>query len=137
MEINITQDLRKFKTKDVGALSFKEAGFVAVGAGLGFLTYKVLGSLNYALIPVGIVLAFGFLKPMGLSLFQFIKTAGKELTSPKFYINQTDFVYEPDEFDELYGEEIAIPPCWNDVIQTQESSAQGTIDKVEKDRFAT
>ena len=30
MEVQISQDIRKYKTKDIGNFSFKEAGFVAV-----------------------------------------------------------------------------------------------------------
>lgn len=137
MEVNITQDIRKFKTKDIGNFSFKETGFIIVAVGIGYLTYKITGNFDTAIIPAMIPLAFGFFKPMGMSLLTFIRTVGKELVSPQVYINETDFVYEPDEFDELYGEEIAIPTCWNDVIQTENSTTQGVIDKVERDRFAT
>ena len=41
MEIQITQDIRKYKTKDIGNFSLKEAGFLATGIGLGFLVYKI------------------------------------------------------------------------------------------------
>lgn len=36
MEILIGQDIRKYKTKDIGNFSFKEAAFLAAGAAVGF-----------------------------------------------------------------------------------------------------
>ena len=119
MEIKISQDIRKFKTRDIGSFSFKEAGFIAVGAALGFMTYKLSGSFEAALVPLFVVVAFGFFKPMGMSFWEFIRTVVRDKLVTQVYINETDFVYEPDEFDELYGEEIAIPSDWNEVIQTE------------------
>ena len=109
MEIQIAQDIRKYKTKDIGNFSLKEAGFLAVGIGLGFLVYKLTGSYEYAIPPTGVVLAFGFLKPYGMTLPQFFKTVAKEMFfSPKIYINESDFEYDPDdiEFEEIQRENI-------------------------------
>jgi hypothetical protein len=105
MEIPISQDIRKFKTKDIGSFSFKEAGFLVLGAGLAFLTYQVFHcAIEVAIIPMGIVLVFGFFKPYGLTFTQFLRTVGKEKLSPTTYIYETDFEYNADEFEELYGD---------------------------------
>lgn len=119
MEIKISQDIRKFKTKDVGNFTFKEAGFLAVGASLAFVAYKLSGSFEVALAPMLVVIVFGFFKPLGMSFTDFIRTVVKDRVTTQCYINETDFEYEPDGFDELYGEEIAIPSDWNEVIQTE------------------
>lgn len=136
MDINITQDIRKFKTKDIGNFSFKEAGFIVIAVGVGYVAFRMLGTLDGAIIPAIVPLAFGFFKPMGMSLWTFLRTVGKELVTPKVYINETDHVYEPDEFEKLYGEEIAIPPSWNEVIQTNDNSTVVKIDKTERERYA-
>lgn len=133
MEIRISQDIRKFKTKDLGNFSFKEIGFIVFGVGAGALTYRLTGSsLETALIPTFIILIIGFFKPFGLSFFEFVRTVLKEnLLSPKMYIWETDFEYDPNEFDELYDEKIAIPSSWN-VIQTEQESKNKKIQKLEK-----
>ncbi len=59
MEILIGQDIRKYKTKDIGNFSFKEAAFLAAGAAVGFLTYKLTGSIEIAIPPAGLILFFG------------------------------------------------------------------------------
>ena len=103
MEIPISQDIRKFKTKDIGSFSFKEAGFLVLGAGLAFLTYQVFHcAIEVAIIPMGIVLVFGFFKPYGLTFTQFLRTVGKEKLSPTTYIYETDFEYNADEFEEYF-----------------------------------
>ncbi len=132
MEIRITQDIRKFKTKDIGAFSFKEAGFLALAAGAGGITYKLTASLELAFVPVAIILIIGFFKPLGLSFFQFVRTVLKEnLFTPKTYIWQTDFEYEPDEFEQLYGEKITIPSSWN-AIQAEPESQNKKQQKLDK-----
>ncbi len=132
MDIQIGQDIRKFKTKDIGNLSFKEAGFLAVGVGLGALVYKMTGSMEYAIPPVGIVCIFGFFKPYGMSFWTFMRTVLKENLSVQCYINETDFEYNPEEFPELYGEDVVIPADW-DVIQT---NSPAKINKKDKQRIA-
>lgn len=105
MEIPITKDIRKFKTKDIGNFSLKQAGVIALGLGVGFITYKLSSSIETAVIPLGIILILGFFKPYGMSCIQFIKTVGMEKLSSPVYINETDFVYDLDRFGELYGKE--------------------------------
>jgi len=109
MEIQISQDIRKYKSKDIGNFSLKEAGFIAAGCGAGFLAYYLTKSYEAAIPPLGIILAFGFLKPYGMTLPQFLNTAAKEMfLSPRIYINESDFEYDPDdiEFEEIQRESI-------------------------------
>ena len=115
MEIKISQDLRKFKTKDIGNFSLKEAGYITLALGSGFAVYKLTeGSLELALVPVTIILIIGFFKPFGLSFFEFARTVLLEnLFSPRQYIWETDHEYDPNGFEKLYGEKIAIPSSWN------------------------
>lgn len=121
MEIPISQDIRKYKTKDVGNFSFKEAGFIALGLGAAFVTYKLTGSnMEVAIIPMMIIIVIGFFKPYGMSFFEFLRTVVADNLTPQTYINETDFQYNPDEFDELYENPIQVSPDWQ-VIQTQSS----------------
>ena len=95
MEIPISQDIRKYKTKDVGNFSFKEAGYLALGIGAAILGYNLFGkSLEAAIIPMGLILVVGFIKPYGMSFIQFVRTVGREKTSPSTYIYETDFEYD-------------------------------------------
>lgn len=129
MEIRISQDIRKFKTKDIGNFSFREAGFLVLGVGAGALTYKLAGnSLELAIVPTGLILIIGFFKPFGMSFIQFVRTVLKEnLLTPKTYVWETDFEYDAEELEQLHGEKIAIPSSW-DVIQTN----QETVNKMNK-----
>jgi hypothetical protein len=128
LEIQIGQDIRKFKTKDIGNFSFKEAGYLAAAAAVAFATYKVTASMETAILPAGIVAIFGFFKPYGMTFFQFLKTVGAEKLSTQCYINETDFEYNPDEFKELYGDDVVIPADWN-VIQTDKPAKINKTDK--------
>ena len=113
MEIPISQDILKDKTKDVGNFSFKEAGFIVLGLGAAFVTYKLTGnSIEIALLPMMIIIAIGFLKPYGMSFFEFIRTVVADKVTAQTYINETDFQYNPNEFDELYENSIQVSPDW-------------------------
>lgn len=116
MEIQISQDIRKFKTKDVGNFSFKQAGFIAAAAAIGFVVYKFSNSFELAIPPAAIVLVLGFFRPYGMSAIQFFRTVVKEKLTTQCYINETDFEYNFDEFKQLYGDDVIIPT--DVVIQT-------------------
>ena len=117
MEIQIGQDIRKYKTKDIGNFSFKEAAFLATGVAIGYAAYKISGGImEAAIFPAGIVMIFGFFKPYGLTCTQFIKTVLAENLTPQCYINETDFVYNEEEVKKIY-DDVVIPAEWN-VIQT-------------------
>lgn len=127
MEINISQDIRKYKTKDVGNFSFKEAGFLAIGFGLSFLTYKLANSLEAAIFPFAIVAIFAFLKPYGMTFWQFLRTVGKEKLVPRVLINETDFVYNMDELREEYKD--------FNVVDTDEPIQGSTADNKKTNKF--
>lgn len=99
MEIQISQDIRKYKTKDIGNFSFKEAAIIALGAGLSAICYKFLNtSLETAAIPMVVTIVIGFFKPMGMSVPLFISTVMNELIfSPKIYVDETDEDEEENE----------------------------------------
>ena len=129
MEINISQDIRKYKTKDVGNFSFKEAGFLAIGFGLSFLTYKLSNSLEVAIFPFAIIAVFAFLKPYGMTFWQFLRTVGKEKLVPAVLINETDFVYDTDKLKKKYAD--------YHVVETEEliqsNSAENKPNKYDED----
>ena len=105
MEIPVTKDIRKFKTKDVGNFSFAEAGFIAGAGAIGFLLYKLTGNIYIAVPPAAIILVFGFFKPFGLSFWTFIKTFVKErFLTPQFLPNESDFVYDEECFEPYKNE---------------------------------
>lgn len=105
MELKFSSDIRKFKTKDVGNFSFKEAGFIALGCvtaiGMWWLQKNVMHiEPNVGLcIPIpAIILAFGFVKPFGMTFYQFIRTVVMEwVIEPKVYIWESDVEFDLDE----------------------------------------
>ena len=106
MELQISSDIRKFKTKDVGAFSFKEAGFIALAGACAYGSYifqkKVLNLEEIQVILLAplplIILAIGFVKPFGMSFLQFLRTVFAEwVIDPKIYIWESDFVFDLDE----------------------------------------
>ena len=125
MEIQISRDIRKFKTKDIGNFSFKEAGFLAGGLAVGFVIYNLTQSLETAIPFAGIILIFGFFKPYGMSMTQFIRTVVREKLTTQCYINETDFEYNYDEFKELYGDDIHFAIPTDEVIQTKGTEQKG------------
>lgn len=115
MEIIINQDIRKFKTKDIGNFSFKEAGFIVLAAVVGYGTYALEkiqfeeAQMESCVLVAAIPLVIGFLKPFGMTFIQFIKTyVSEKFITPSVYKWRSDFVYQMDEFGEIYGEEYAI-----------------------------
>ncbi len=84
MEIEINQDIRNFKTKDIGMFSFEEFLYVlvagALGIGMFYLMYQTFPTweLSVQLFPCVIVMAvpllFGFGKFFGLSTKDFLQT---------------------------------------------------------------
>lgn len=115
MEVQITQDLRKYKPKEIGGFSAKDAGIIAIGVAGAVIVYAATKNIDLCLIPLGIMGVIGFFKPFGMTFIQFVRTVLVEKITPQLYINETDFVYDPAAFEELYGEEIYVPEIWNDV----------------------
>lgn len=118
MEIIIGYDIRKYKVKDIGPFTFKEAISLAVGAGCGYGAWALEKALLDNVEPLFIIIAaapallFGFFKIHGLSLWNYIKTAFFEnVVSPKvrpyvsdFKCDARDFVTE-EEYKEYYSME--------------------------------
>ena len=120
MEIKINKDIRKYKTKDIGNFSFKETGFIALGVGLAYVTYKFTNNINIAIAPMLLVLVVGFFRPFGMTFIQFLRTVVKDNVTPQVYYYETDNQYNPDELERLYGEPVQVDTeQW--VIQTHES----------------
>lgn len=115
MLITINQDIRKYKTKDIGPLSFREAGFTALAVLTGALIYKFTGGYEMAILPMGFILMVCFFKPFGMTFIQFLRTVGVEKLTPKTYIWETDFEYDPNEYEELYGEKIQLTSEWSGI----------------------
>lgn len=116
MEIIINKDIRNVKTKDIWIFSWKQAGFLAIaigiGAGIILLEKKVFHfeKINYLipLVPMAIPLVFGFLRPFGMSFWQFCKTYINEaVIRPKTYNasfeSEDDIVLDYEELIETYG----------------------------------
>lgn len=114
MEIIINRDIRNVKTKDIWIFSWKQAAFLAIalvlGAGIYLLEMKVFHfeSVNYYLmiIPMAVPLVFGFLRPFGMSFWQFCKT----------YINET--LIKPAVYTTLYESEEDIQLDYEELIKT-------------------
>lgn len=128
MEVPINQDIRKYKTKDIGNFSFKEAGFIVIAIGAAFLTYKLNRSIEVAILPMMLILIIGFFKPFGMTFIQFMRTVVREQLTPRTYIWESDFEYDADEFENLYGEKIRVSSEWS-VIQTASVNKINKIDK--------
>lgn len=116
MDIPISKDLRKFKTKDIGNFSLKEAAWIALAVSSAVIVYKFVDkSLDSAMIPATIILIIGFFKPFGLSTWQFARTVLKEdVFSPRTYIYQSDFVYDQNEMQQEFDEPIHFPDEWSE-----------------------
>ena len=71
MEIAISRDIRKYKTKDVGNFSFKEAGVIVLACASAFMVFKMSGKgideiesvIPLMLIPMALILVTGLFKP--------------------------------------------------------------------------
>lgn len=118
MEVIIGMDIRKYKVKDIGPFTFKEAISLIVAAGCGYGTWALEKSLLGTVEPIFILLAaapallFGFFKIHGISLWKYISTAFFEnIMSPKVRPYVSDFKCDPmefvteDEYKEYYGTE--------------------------------
>jgi hypothetical protein len=146
MEIVVNQDIRKFKTKDIGNFSFKDCAFIAGAGALGYGAYWMemnifhMEKISYLpiLLLAAIPLAFGFFKPQGMTLWQFINTVVKEnLIDLKIYIWESDFVVDPSTFGDIYGEEYELTPERVASIKAQlQAPASGVkMSKLEKEKM--
>ena len=110
MTIQVNTDLRKFKAKDIGNFTFKEAGFIVIGIAIGALLYFLQSgeekNLALALIPAAIVMVFGFLKPFGMEMKDAIRYVFPEkFMYPKILKWDSDYIHEEDEAKKLFGDD--------------------------------
>jgi hypothetical protein len=118
MEIPISGDIRKIQSKDIGNFSFKQAAFLAGGCLSAFVTFKLVGNLEIALIPMMIIVVFGFFKPYGMSFFTFLRTfAYEKIFSPQEYVNENDFEVDEETLALYEADGIDVSGAY-DVIQT-------------------
>ena len=136
MEIIVNQDIRKFKTKDIGNFSFKECIFLVIAAGLGYGVYFVEKNIYHLetieTLPIVLVaaipLAFGFFKPQGMTFWQFLNTVIKEnFLEPKFYYWESDFMPDMEKYGEIYGEEYELSEERRIQIDTMNQIEHGQI----------
>ena len=133
MEIEVNQDIRKYKVKDIGPFTFKQAGFLVLGAGLGYLLYSATNTLEVAIIPAGIVAAFGFLKPFGMSFTNALKLLIKELTVPPFYEYESDFVYTEEDMKKLWKKNEYVVNLSEKLIQSNADKNKVNQNQYEED----
>ena len=113
MEIAISRDIRKYKTKDVGNFSFKEAGVIVLACASAFMVFKMSGKgideiesvIPLMLIPMALILVTGLFKPYGIQFPRYALIIIKDKLEPKIYPWKTDFTYEPENYGEIYGNE--------------------------------
>lgn len=119
MEIIVNQDIRKFKTKDIGNFSFKEIGFLVAAAGLAYGTYYLQKNIFMleqvstfpCILLAAIPLLFGFFKPQGMTFMEFLKTVVKEnMIDPKVYVWESDYFPDMNAYGDLIGEDYALTP---------------------------
>lgn len=103
MEIFINKDIRKYKVKDVGPFTLGQVGGLTVAAIMGygvyylekhFLHLEEINDLQIFSILIAAMpgIAFGFIKPYGLSFYKFLKTVFFEnFVNPKVRIYESDF----------------------------------------------
>ena len=103
MEIHVSRDIRTYKAKDIGNFSFKEAGWITLALGSGILTWYISRSLELSLLPMSLILVFGFFRPCRMSMYQFISTVVKDLLTPRVYVwekGKETFNKDPEELEE-------------------------------------
>lgn len=108
MQVSINTDLRKFKAKEIGNFTFKEAGFLAVGIVVAVALYFIQDDPNIGLcvVPAGLIVAMGFLKPFGLPFKEFMSSIFLEMfLYPKVLKWDSDYIHEEDEGKVLFGED--------------------------------
>ena len=115
-EIPINQDIRKYKVKDIGVFSLKEACWIAVGAVCAYGTFILQKNffetteITYfvSLLAAVPAILFGFIKPYGVSFFTYLRVIMKEnVLSPKYLPYESSVKYVLKDFvDEEEAEKI-------------------------------
>ena len=137
MEIPISEDIRKIQSKDIGNFSFKQAAFLAAGLPSGFVTFKVTGNLEIAIIPLMIIVIFGFFKPYGMSCFTFIRTFLYErMFTPQQYYYESDFEIDKETVELYKADGVDVSEKAVDVIQTESPTQNIKWTKQDRERIA-
>lgn len=133
MEIIINQDIRKFKTKDIGNFSFRDIGFISASCALGYAGFMfqkkvlLLEEVNLeVLLPLMVIpLVFGFAKPFGLTFWQFLKTFFREyFLSPQTYYWVSDYKINADDLEKIYGEAYFESETYTPIIEDKKQHAK-------------
>lgn len=100
MEFKISRDIRSYKPRDIGPFTFKEFGFIVLGIGAGILTWYLTKSIEIAFAPMAIILVFGFLRPCKMSMYQFLRTVGRDALTPRIYVWQSEGDHSEEDLSE-------------------------------------
>ena len=110
IEIEIPKDIRAYETKLIGPLSGRKAACVGISAPIALVAWNLLESLptDSRLIISAIlclpILLFGWFKPFGMKLEDFLKTTFvSTILSPKrrLYVTENVYGYNYKEIQEL------------------------------------
>lgn len=81
IEIRITKEITDYEPKLLGPLTLRQSACVAAGAPLCYLIIRYLGPLLttevamfFCFIPAGIAYAFGWARPYGMKMEQFLRS---------------------------------------------------------------
>ena len=82
IEAQIPKDIRKYESKLVGPFTLRQLICFLIGCGCAFLGYKIIGpifgsdnSVTVAFFLAIPAIAFGWVKPYGMTLEKFLQTA--------------------------------------------------------------
>ena len=82
IEIRITKEISDYEPKLLGPLTLRQSACVAAGAPFCYLIIRYLGPLLttevamfFCFIPAGLAYAFGWAKPYGMKMEQFLRAA--------------------------------------------------------------
>lgn len=122
IEIRITKEITDYEPKLLGPLTLRQSACVAAGAPLCYLIIRYLGPLLttevamfFCFIPAGIAYAFGWARPYGMKMEQFLRSVFVNRflapTHRKYKCrNVHEMVISDAEKTWLEQEEAALPP---------------------------
>lgn len=122
IEIRITKEITDYEPKLLGPLTLRQSACVAAGAPLCYLIIRYLGPLLttevamfFCFIPAGIAYAFGWARPYGMKMEQFLRSVFvNRFLAPshrKYKCrNVHEMVITDAEKTWLEQEEVALPP---------------------------
>lgn len=81
IEIRITKEISDYEPKLLGPLTLRQSACVAAGAPLCYIIIRYLGpilttevAMFFCFIPAGIAYAFGWARPYGMKMEQFLRS---------------------------------------------------------------